>query len=84
MIHQAGEPGILEYSLPGGSPSSDDVTRSLEEYRLPNGAILMEKYPASAQATTNAGQITLRIDRTIPPAGNRQTRFRYRLTTAMN
>ena len=78
LVQPAAEPGVCEFQLKDW-PDDECTVHSLEEYRLPPGAVLLSQRPADFKAATNDGRIALRIDRTIPPGGGRETDFRYRL-----
>jgi uncharacterized protein (TIGR03435 family) len=78
LCQLTGEPGGFECQL-HDYLSDECITHSIEEYRLPLGAVLLSKQPADLKETTNDGRIELRIDRMIPPEGVRKTDFRYRL-----
>jgi RNA polymerase sigma factor (sigma-70 family) len=75
------KPGEFVYQM-ADYPGDDGLTHSQEEYRLPPGAVLLSKQPADLKSSTSGGRTVLRIDRTIPPGGLRNTTFRYRLAAA--
>jgi hypothetical protein len=75
------EPGGFVYQM-ADLPGTDGFIHSMEEYRLPPGAVLLAKQPAALKQTTDNGRTVLRIDRTIPPEAVRNTSFRYRLAAA--
>ena len=60
------------------SPGTD--MRIIEVWRLPPGATFLGKDQAM-QVTTNADQIELRVDETVPPNVSFAIGFRYRLPT---
>jgi hypothetical protein len=87
MVQPAGQPDVFEFHFqdhPNFASGFQAETRSVEEYRLPPGAVVLEKHPAELQESTDAGQIALIIDRKIPANALRETRFRYRLASAKN
>jgi hypothetical protein len=81
VIKPTGEPDVLEYHLNQrvGSPFAIHL---INVYRLPPGAVLLDKSPADLAATTNDGRVELRIDKVLPPPGQSDIRFRYRLPSA--
>jgi hypothetical protein len=81
VIKPTGEPDVLEYHLNQrvGSPF---VIHLINVYRLPPEAVLLDKSPADLAATTNGGRVELRIDKLLPPPGQSDIRFCYRLAAA--
>jgi len=57
--------------------------RLVEVWRLPPGAVLLEKIHG-LEETTNSGQIELKIDQILPPNGTAPIGFRYRLPANAN
>jgi RNA polymerase sigma factor (sigma-70 family) len=82
-IKPAGEPGVFELQTHEqmGFPF---IVRRSDLYRLPPGAVLLEKSPADWIATTNNGRVELRIDKMLPPPGKFESLIRYRLATTTN
>ena len=60
-------------------PDDECVTRSIETYRLPRGAVVLSKQPADLKEAVDDGQPRLQIERIIPPGNPREINFRYRL-----
>jgi len=81
LVKPTGNPGEFEYHM-NHWPAIDGDTRQVEVHRLPAGATLLDKSPADLVESKKDGRIELRIDRIIPPGGNLEIRYRYRLTTA--
>jgi hypothetical protein len=75
------EPGEFVYQEQS-HPDDQGATHSIEEYRLPSGAVLLSKQPADLKSSSRDGRTVLRIARTIPPDGVRNTQIRYRLAAA--
>jgi len=78
LIQPTAEPYVLEYHLNQNTGSEATIHFS-NVYRLPPGAVLLEKSPADLAATTNGGRVELRLDKLLPPPGQFDVRFRYRL-----
>jgi RNA polymerase sigma factor (sigma-70 family) len=81
LIQPTAEPDVLEYHL-NQRTGSEATTHFSNVYRLPPGAVLLEKSPADLAATTNGGRVELRLDKLLPPPGQFDVRFRYRLAAA--
>jgi len=81
LIKPTGEPDVLEYHL-NQRTGNDSTIHLINLYRLPPGAVLLEKSPADLAATTNGGRVELRLDKLLPPPGQSDVRFRYRLAAA--
>jgi uncharacterized protein (TIGR03435 family) len=77
LIQPTMDPGVFVYQVQ--DLGDECITHSVEEYRLPPGAVLLAKQPNDCKVTTREGRPTLRIDRMIQPGGERNTEFRYRL-----
>ena len=69
--------GIHEFRMTS-YPGNDRDMRYIEVWRLPPEATLLDK-DMDVNAVTNDGQIELQFDKIIPPNGNVQYGFRYRL-----
>lgn len=69
--------GVCRVEFEGTDGNSADM-HCVEVWRLPLGATLLKKEP-ELEASTNAGQIELRIDQTVPPNGWLKLAFSYRL-----
>jgi len=69
----------------GGNSNIGNIAEAhvVEFYRLPAGAVLVEKGDGIS-ATTNSDRIELTMDRMVPPNGSYSAGFRYRLDTAAN
>jgi hypothetical protein len=81
MIKATGVPGVFEYSM-NQWPGYQGVTHRIELHRLPPGAELIDKSPDDLNVEQVGNHIELRIDRRIPPGGNLEVRYRYRLANA--
>ena len=83
-LYVIGPNGAGEYAF-GSSGSEANVTdmHDVETWRLPGGAVLLEK-SRGMEATTNAGQIELQTDKLVPPSGTLSINFRYRLPAKTN
>lgn len=91
-IKATGEPDVYEYSM-NHWPSSNGTVRRIERHLLPAGAELLDKSPddlkinyvgarvvlGADQQTLTGGHYELLLDRTIPPGGHIEVRYRYRL-----
>jgi RNA polymerase sigma factor (sigma-70 family) len=82
LIKSTGEPNVYQFRMDIMLGHGD--THRVEVIRLPAGAVLLEKQPADAVATTNAGRIELRIDKIIPSGGSLAVSCRYRLPANAN
>jgi hypothetical protein len=60
----------------------DGVIHRRDTYRLPPGAVLLDKSPTEIATTTKGDQIELHLDKLLPPPGNLDVRLRYRLAPA--
>jgi RNA polymerase sigma factor (sigma-70 family) len=81
LIGPTGEPDVLEYR--GNQNTGSETTMHVSNlYRLPPGAVLLEKSPAYLAATTSGGRVELRLDKVLPPPVQFDVRFRYRLAGA--
>ena len=78
LIKATGEPGVFKYHMVH-SPASSCNVRRIEVHRLPAGAELLEKSPADMTESQSDGRIELRVERTIPPGGNIEVSYTYRL-----
>jgi RNA polymerase sigma-70 factor (ECF subfamily) len=81
LIKATGEPGVFQYSM-NHWPEYDGVTHRIELHRLPPGAELIDKSPDDLKEEKVGDHIELRVDRRIPPGGNIEVRYRYRLANA--
>jgi RNA polymerase sigma factor (sigma-70 family) len=73
-----------EYEVRDNShPGNVAEVHVMEVWRLPAGAMLVEKGDGLS-AATNSDRIELTFDRMIPPNGSYFIGFRYRLATAIN
>lgn len=81
LVQPTGEPGVFEYHM-NHWPCIDGDTLRTEVHRLPTGAQLLEKSPSDLVESQQDGRIELRINRIIPPKGNLEIRYRYRLAPA--
>ena len=81
LVKPAGDPGVFEYDF-DHSPGYDGMTHRVELHRLPPGAELIDKSPDDLKVESAGDHIELRIDRRIPPGGDLDVRYRYRLANA--
>ena len=75
-IIKSGNPGEFSLGLTN-YPGNDGEMRYIHTWRLPVGAILLDK-DGEMEQTTNDGQVEVRIDKTIPPGAPVSMAFRYR------
>ncbi len=80
-IKAMGDSDVFEYSMKHWS-GYKSITRRIERYRLPAGAVLIDKFPPDLKEETVGDHLELHIDRNIPPGDHLEVRFRYRLTAA--
>jgi RNA polymerase sigma factor (sigma-70 family) len=78
LVKPAGEPGVFQYQNEN-SPGFDGDTHCTELDRLPVGAVLLDCQPPDMQKSTRDGRIELRMDKIIPPGGDLEISYRYRL-----
>jgi RNA polymerase sigma factor (sigma-70 family) len=76
-IKPTGDPDVFELQTHEQIGSEYVVHRS-NVFRLPPGAVLLEK-SSDLAATTNGGRVELRMDKMLPPPGKSDVRIRYRL-----
>ena len=81
FCHPTEEPGGFEFET--DERSDDDSRHSIEEYRLPSGAVLLSVMSGQWKQTTEEDRIILRMDRTIPVGGIRNVNLRYKLGTTV-
>lgn len=81
LIKPTGEPDEFEFHM-NSQMGNEYAVHRIDVFRLPPGAILLEKSPADLATTTNGGRIGLRMDKMLPPPGNTDIRIRYRLPAA--
>jgi hypothetical protein len=81
LIHSTKEPDVFEYHM-DHSPGYDGVTRRVELHRLPPGAALIWKNTKSLKEEKVGDRVELRLDCKIPPGGDLDVRYRYRLSKA--
>jgi hypothetical protein len=81
LIHPTGNPGEFVYHM-DHSPGYLGITRRIETHRLPPGAELISKSPDDLKVMHAGDHIELFIDRRIPPGGDIDIRYRYRLEKA--
>jgi RNA polymerase sigma factor (sigma-70 family) len=77
FIKSTGVPGVFEARDDGDLGIGYD-TRRIYIYRLPPGAVLLDKSPNLKEAT-NGGRIEMRFDQVLPPQAKSAYHFRYRL-----
>ena len=73
-----GEPDTFELQA-NEEVGNESVIHRVNVFRLPPGAVLLEKSPADLETTTNGGRVELRMDKMLPPPGKSEVRIRYRL-----
>jgi RNA polymerase sigma factor (sigma-70 family) len=80
-IKPTGEPDVFELQA-NEQVGNEYVIHRINVFRLPPGAVLLEKSPADLETTTNGGRVELRMDKMLPPPGKSEVRIRYRLAAA--
>jgi len=81
LIQPTANPNEFEYHMDHW-PGYDGVTRRIETHRLPPGAVLVSKSPDDLKVMTVGDHLELFIDRRIPPGGDIDIRYTYRLAPA--
>ncbi len=81
MIKPTGEPNVFEIQM-NSDMGNEYAVHRIDVFRLPPGAVLLEKSPADLAATTNSERIALRMDKMLPPPGKTNFRIRYQLASA--
>jgi hypothetical protein len=81
MIKPTGEPDVFEMQM-NSDMGNEYAVHRIDVFRLPPGAVLLEKSPADLAATTNGGRLELRMDKMLPPPGKTSVRIRYQLAAA--
>jgi predicted Ser/Thr protein kinase len=72
-------PGVFEYHMDHW-PNAECPVQYINLYRLPRGAVVIDKSPDDLTVENPAAtQVLLHIARQIPPGGDIDVRFRYRL-----
>ena len=79
VIKKEGNDVIINFTGSPGNRVAD--VPFVQVWRLPPGAILVDKIPQMA-AATNSGRIELTVDKALPPNGTYSVGFRYRLSSA--
>jgi hypothetical protein len=80
LIHSTIEPNGFEYHM-DHSPGYDGMTHRLELHRLPLGAELLG-HAKNMREEKAGGRVELHLDCQIPPGGDSDVRYRYRLSKA--
>ena len=81
MIKSTGGPGVFE--VQDGEQASVFAMHCTYNYRLPPGAVLLDKSP-SLKEVTSGGRIEMRFDQVLPPRAKAAYHFRYRLPAQAN
>jgi len=78
IIKKIEEPDVFEFQS-HEEMGQTFVIRRIDIYRLPPGAVLLDKSPAVLTEITNQERVELHLDELLPPPNRLAVRLRYRL-----